>query len=977
MYLNTHSYYSLRYGTLSIDKLLKLALQHNAEALALTDINTTMGIPEFIRAASLHGIKPIAGCEFRNEDQLLYIGLAQNQEGLKELNEWLTSHNLEKRAYPELAPSFNHVYIIYPFNHLTPLQLKENEFIGIRPEEVNKLLTSPLAKTQHKLIILQPITVYNQASWFLHKSLRAIDHNTLISKLDQHQYAPTSEVFSSQSAILDTFMRYPQLIKNTQRLIKACSISMDFTTLKNKRVFGESIYTDKQKLEELALQGMLKRYGSNNTTARERINHELSIIFKLGFASYFLIAWDMIRYSMSQGIYHVGRGSGANSIVAYCLQITDVDPIKLNLYFERFLNPKRTVPPDFDIDYSWRDRETIQSYIFDRYGKAHTALLGATTTFKGRSIYRELGKVFGLPKEEIDRLVLNPTDHNNANRITQTINQLATYMLDFPNSRSIHAGGILISEQPLTYYTALDLPPKGFPTTQWDMYTAEDLRFEKLDILSQRGIGHIKETVEIVQENQGEAVDIDQIDRFIHDEKVKAQLRTANTNGCFYIESPAMRGLLTKLQCEDYLTLVAASSIIRPGVAKSGMMRQYIHRFHHPLDFKYLHPIMKEQLEETFGVMVYQEDVIKIAHHFAGLDLAEADVLRRAMSGKYRSRKEFKRIEFQFFQNCKDRGYPESLSQEVWRQIESFAGYSFSKAHSASYAVESFQSLFLKTYYPLEFMVAVINNLGGFYRSWVYFNEAQRCGATIKLPCVNHSRQESRIIGKDIYIGLRHVLNLTQDTMLQLLAERLENGSFHSLADFISRVKLGKEQLIILIRLGAFRFTQKTKAQLLWEAHLLLNKPVAQSKSQPLFQVQDRHYQLPPLEQSLLRDAYEEIELLEFPVSMSPFDMLQTNFRGEVFAHNLLQHTGQKLRMLGRLVALKYVRTVKKETMHFGTFTDAHGNFFDSVHFPPSLKQYPFKGDGIYLLLGKVVEEFGFPSLEVEKMAKMPYQTID
>ncbi len=205
-------------------------------------------------------------------------------------------------------------------------------------------------------------------------------------------------------------------------------------------------------------------------------------------------------------------------------------------------------------------------------------------------------------------------------------------------------------------------------------------------------------------------------------------MRTAETNGCFYIESPAMRGLLTKLHCDNYLTLVAASSIIRPGVAKSGMMKEYIQRFHRPETIKYLHPVMKEQLEETFGAMVYQEDVIKVAHHFAGLDLAGADVLRRAMSGKFRSKAEFQRIEDKYFSNCKGKGYSDEIAREVWRQIESFAGYSFSKAHSASYAVESFQSLFLKAHYPIEFMVAVINNFGGFYRTWVYFNETQRCG---------------------------------------------------------------------------------------------------------------------------------------------------------------------------------------------------------------------------------------------------------
>ena len=974
MYLNTHSYYSLRYGTMSIDELLDQAVLNGLKSLCLTDINTTMGIPEFVKKTQQKGIKPIAGCEFRKDDELLFIGLAKNREGLKELNDWQTEHNLEKKPYTEDAPKFNYVFVIYPFGKKSVNELRENEFTGIRAKQLNKLLTSEYRRYPEKLVIWQPVTFKNQTGRFLHKSLRAIDHNVLISKLGDNQYAQATEMMMDPMHLQQAFQNYPEIIRSTEKLMDACSISFDFTTIKNKKLYTESGYNDKLLLEKLALDGMGYRYGKNNQEALHRIRHELEIIDKMEFSAYFLITWDIVRYSMSRGFYHVGRGSGANSIVAYCLKITDVDPIKLNLYFERFLNPKRTSPPDFDIDYSWRDREHIQKYIFKRYGRDHTALLGATSTFKDRSIYRELGKVFGLPKEEIDMLAHNPHDDLNTNKITRLIKTMTQKMVDFPNLRSIHAGGILISEEPITYYTALDLPPKGFPTTQWDMYVAEDLGFEKLDILSQRGIGHIKEAVDIIRENRGEEVDVHRVADFFQDEQVKLQLRTAETNGCFYIESPAMRGLLTKLHCDNYLTLVAASSIIRPGVAKSGMMKEYIQRFHRPGTIKYLHPVMKEQLEETFGVMVYQEDVIKVAHHFAGLDLAEADVLRRAMSGKFRSKIEFQRIEDKYFGNCKEKGYSEEISREVWRQIESFAGYSFSKAHSASYAVESFQSLFLKAHYPIEFMVAVINNFGGFYRTWVYFNEAQRCGAHIELPCINFSRNETCIKVKTIYIGFVHVQNLESAMISEILNERNCNGPFKSLSDFTQRVLATKERLVILIRLGAFRFTGVPKAQLLWEAHRLLNKTVPVAKTRALFETETRQFSLPKLDHSVLGDAWDEIELLGFPVSMTAFDMLQTKFRGELFAKDLMNSIGSKVRMLGRLVTIKYVWTVRKEIMHFGTFVDVQGEFFDTVHFPPSLKLYPFRGDGMYLILGKVVEEFGFPGIEVEKMAKMPFQ---
>jgi DNA polymerase III alpha subunit len=405
------------------------------------------------------------------------------------------------------------------------------------------------------------------------------------------------------------------------------------------------------------------------------------------------------------------------------------------------------------------------------------------------------------------------------------------------------------------------------------------------------------------------------------------------------------------------------------------MMREYIHRFHNPDKFEYIHPVMKEQLEETYGVMVYQEDVLKVCHHFAGLDLADADVLRRAMSGKHRGKDEFKRIVEKFFSNCKERGYPDNITKEVWRQIESFAGYSFSKAHSASYAVESFQSLYLKAYYPLEFQVAVINNFGGFYHSWVYFNEAKRQGGNIHLPCVNNSDFNTSITGNDIYIGMVHIANLENKLAHAIIDERNLNGNYTNLENFIQRIAPEIEQLLLLVKINAFSFTGKLKSQLLWEAHLLQKTNKQLPKTNRLFESKSKQFKLPKLVYNALEDAYDEIELLGFPVSSSYFNMLRTSFRGEIAASEMDNMIGNKVRMVGLLVTIKYVNTVKRELMHFGTFLDKAGEFFDTTHFPSSLKKYPFRGHGLYLILGKVVTEFGYASIEVEKLAKLPLQS--
>ncbi|MEA3495690.1 MAG: DNA polymerase III subunit alpha, partial [Bacteroidota bacterium] len=957
--------------TLSIEALTENAKKLGIQSLVLTDINNSMAIPDFVKSCKEKGIKPIAGMEFRNKDnRFLYFAIAKNNKGFKELNDFISNHNINKTEIT--TTEFTDAYVIYPFGSKKINELKENEFIGVKPKEITKLIFSEYRQNQSKLIIQQPVSFRDNNDFELHKHLRAIDRNILLSQLTQEQLASPDEVMLSQEKLLKLYKDYPQIVKNTEKLITECSIDFEYKSNKNKATFTGSKYDDKLLLEKLAFDGLLYRYEKNNKEAIKRIKHELKLIDELNFSAYFLIAWDIIRYSMSRGFYHVGRGSGANSIVAYCLKITNVDPIELNLYFERFINPKRSSPPDFDIDYSWKERNEVTDYIFKRYGKEHTALLGATTTFKGRSTLRELAKIYGLPKSEIDALVKNPESEKNKNHISEKIINIGKMMLGFPNIRSIHAGGILISEKPLSYYTAVDMPPKGYPTTQWDMYVAESLGFEKFDILSQRGIGHINDCANIILENKNIKVDVHQINKFKEDKKIKEQLKNAETCGCFYIESPAMRGLLKKLKCDNYISLVAASSIIRPGVAKSGMMKEYIYRFHNPNNFKYIHPIMEEELKETYGVMVYQEDVLKVCHHFAGLDLADSDVLRRAMSGKFRSKKEFQRIVEKFFNNCNERGYPPKITQEVWRQIESFGGYSFSKAHSASYAVESLQSLYLKTYFPLEFMVAVINNFGGFYHTWVYVNEAQRQGANIELPCVNNSSYLTTIIDKNIFLGFIHIANFEKKQAEAIEQERKQNGKFQSLKDFSVRIDIKLEQIIILIKINAFRFTAKTKVELLWEAHLLLGKKETLKKQSMLFYMPSKKFELPKLETGKIEDAYDEIEMLGFTVSLSFFDLLKTSFRGEIQAKDLDKNVGRKVRMIGRLVTIKYVRTVKKEIMHFGTFVDKNGVFFDTTHFPDSLRKYPFRGSGMYLLLGKVVEEFGYASIEVYKQAKLP-----
>ncbi|HEX2618204.1 MAG TPA: DNA polymerase III subunit alpha, partial [Flavobacteriales bacterium] len=496
-----------------------------------------------------------------------------------------------------------------------------------------------------------------------HRLLRTIAKNTVVSLLPAAEIASPEERFCTEEEVRRLYADAPHLVRNAEELLERCTIGFTKED-KTWKVFHGSAAEDVQRLRTDAYAGLMRRYPRAGGKEQLRLEKELDVITSMGFTSYFLINQDIVGFARSQGFFHVGRGSGANSLVAYCLGITDVDPMELDLYFERFISPARKKPPDFDIDFSWKDRDAVFKYVFDKYDETHTAQIATYTTFQWRGAIRELGKAMGLPPAEIDALSDGNSEHhkfrfeqppatraNDLDRVAQLVVSYAQGLIGMPHQFGIHAGGIIISDAPMTAYTALHRLPKGFPVTQFSMLEAEDLGLHKFDLLSQRGLGHIREAVEIL-EKRGEHIDIRDIARFKQDPAIKELIRVGNTIGCFYVESPAMRMLLKKLRVDDYLGLVAASSIIRPGVAESGMMREYLLRHHDPeLAKRNAPPKLLEIMKETYGVMVYQEDVIKVVVQYAGLNLEDADQVRRGMNIRYRDRPEFKAVEQKFFAN--------------------------------------------------------------------------------------------------------------------------------------------------------------------------------------------------------------------------------------------------------------------------------------------------------------------------------------
>ena len=981
MYINNHTYYSLKFGTISPRELLDQMLHNNVKSFALTDINNTSALLEMLRLAQNSDINIIAGVDFRNGAQQKYVALAHNNNGWMEINTHLSKHLHINLPFKTKAPHFQHAFIIYPFNTVVITDLKSHEFIGIRVSEINTLRFSTLKNHQEKLVILQPITFRNKRDFNAHRLLRAIANNTLLSQLPKTEEAHADEVLRTETELEEAFSEFPQIIENTKNLLHSCTIEFSFgnhNAHNNLQHYTGNHEMDFKLLKSLAFKGLPYRFNANDITdaVLDRITMELDIIRQKKFVSYFLIAWKITKYARNRGYFYVGRGSGANSIISYLLRITDVDPMELDLYFERFINLFRQSPPDFDIDFSWKEREDITRYFFERFPNA--TLLAAYSTFKHKSVLRELGKVFGLPASEIDKLQRSPKQ---ADQIGQLVLRYSQLIQGFPSHLTVHSAGIIISEKPIHYFTATFMPPKGYPTTHFDMHIAEDIALYKFDILGQRGLAKIKDSLEIIASNNlSKSFDIHDIKFLKNDSKSNNLLRTGNAIGCFYIESPAMRMLLRKLQVSKYLDLVAASSVIRPGVAQSGMMREYIIRHRNPAKrelAKKQSPVLYNLMPDTYGVMVYQEDVIKVAHYFAGLTLAEADVLRRGMSGKYRSREEFQKVKDKFFANCDAKGNPKAHTLEVWRQIESFAGYAFAKGHSASYAVESYQCLYLKAYFPLPFMVATINNGGGFYSRELYLHEARKHGGNVHLPCINQSNHVAVLFNTDIYLGFGFINGLENKTIQIILQERNNFGFFTHFRDFVERTPISLEQLILLIRSDVFRFSQQNKKALLWDAHLLLNKTKKIPTSLSLFQTKAKEFQLPTLWKHELEDAFDEIELFGYPVTTSPFQLATEIPPSQVTAKMFPLFVNHNITLVGYMVHVKGVKTKNGNRMFFGTFIDTDGNWVDTIVFPPVAARYPFSGPGSYMLHGKVIEEFDYLSLEVIWQKRIPSKHVD
>ncbi len=1014
MHLHVHSYYSFLAGTLSIQHLLEEAQRGNCRAIALTDTNNLTGVTEFYSSAREAGIKPILGAEVRDGRDRAVL-LAKNWDGYEEICRTITSlsHAFpaarisntenddgfksdqgEDRSISErsitlsdlLANHSENVFIITKSERLVrklSQSHSNNLYIEITKADEGRWpqVLKLKEETGSPLVATNDVYFGKPAGRTLHTILRAIATNTTMGTIPVNEAANETQYFCSEDEYRRWFQHYPEALMNREIIAEQCNVEFDFHTSKFTPFNDGDSAAKLELLRALTEEGLHRRYARPSPRHHERVEKEFSIIRELGFVDYFLVAWDIVRYAKHGNIPYVGRGSGANSIVAYCLEITNVDPIELNLFFERFLNPERKSPPDFDIDFSWRNRDEVIDYVLKKYDEQNTAMICTLSTFNPRGAIREVGKALGYSEAEIKQVTSLLPSYGSVRDLSDPSSpfhryggmfvrspygkdwmKIAMRILDFPNHYGIHAGGVILAPHPITRYTPTQVAPKGVRITQQDMFAMEDWRLEKLDILSTRGLGTFEDTMKAVELRTGTMPPILDYRFACEDVKTKEIVRMGRTIGCFYIESPAMIQLLKKLRADSFEMLTAASSIIRPGVSQSGMMQAFIERFHDPRKIKPPHPMMAELLESTFGVMVYQEDVIKVAHFIGKLSLGEADLLRRAMSGKMRSHEAMRKLKGAFFNGCRSQGISDQVTAEIWRQMESFAGYSFCKAHSASYAVLSFQEAYLKAHYPALFLCSVLNNQGGYYRAEVYVQEAKRLGIMVLLPDVNTS-EYLNICPTDttIQLGFLHVKNLSERSVNSILYSRNDEGTFTDCEDFFRRSRVTLEDAITLVRCGACDSLGEDRPAMIVQAKLhFRNQKQRRLESELPLKFERFSDSLSTLRSySAVEVAQIELESFSFTVSSHVLDAFHSQLAGTVRANELSAHIGKHVTVGGWMIAAKLSRTRKGERMMFMNLDDSTG-MIDVVLFPKCYQAhaYMLRSAGPFKVRGKVVREF-------------------
>ena len=984
VHLHVHSEYSAMRGASSLEMLCGSARHCGFPALALTDTNGLYGAIRFVEETRQQGLRPILGAELTTETHRTLL-LVKTPDGYAALCRLLSERHTN--------PSFNFLQAVSRFRKgLIVVTDDESALRTWAAESRDDLYVelTPGSVMHHTLLLsrrlgLPPVATnrvyFSRAEEFAtHRLLRAIAMNTTLSRLPEHECVTPAQWLMPASRMALHFPHVPEALENTVRIAEACHSDWRFGDTifpAFRRMQDEEAFT---LLKEKTYEGAVKRYGNLSGDVRERIEKELTVIGQKRFAHYFLVVDEIVH----QAPRTCGRGSVAASIVSYCLGITHIDPLKHHLFFERFLNPGRKDPPDIDIDFPWDERDPILDWVFQQYGEHQAAMVANQNSLGFRAAIRETAKVYGIPAAEITAVSARvtrqkdllyfaeaPTDEQWVSRLCRTLRlkppwpAILAQALQAQNHfrhLSMHCGGVVIVPDDIRRYVPVEFTVKRVPVIQWEKDQAEEAGLVKIDLLGNRSLAVIRDAIAAVARHTGRVIDYASWDP-LGDRATQDLIKRGDTIGCFYIESPATRLLLRKLwngmppdrlpsaDVFDYLVIV--SSLVRP--AAITFVNDFISRAHGHSHAP-LHPVLESILKETHGIMVYQEDVTKVAMALADFSLDDADQLRKVISKKHKHR-QLRDYYHQFYCGATKHGASPTAIERIWTMIMSFAGYSFCKPHSASYAQVSFKSAYLRAHYPAEFMAAVMSNEGGFYSTFAYLSEARRMGLAILLPDVNASDWAYYGEGDRLRMGLMQVKTIPKMLGMRIMAERTRGGPYCSFQDFLRRVKPEHAHARALVRAGCCDTLsgELTRPALLWRLY---------ARSGPL-----PSDPLPvPDEYSAAQKRAHEIESFGFLASRHPLTLYRKPIERlrPVPASQMHRHVGHRITMVGWLITEKPVETKQGMAMEFITLED-HTALYDATLFPDVYRRcsHLLSNNRAYLVQGLVEEAFGVVTLTV------------
>jgi error-prone DNA polymerase len=991
--LIVRSHYSLMWGTADIKTLCKTAKRLGYRRLALTDTDNLYGLWPFLAACRREGITPIVGAEVTDPIQnFRAVCLAENETGYRNLCRLLTRRHTDntfnlKTTLPAFAGGLK---ILTQSPDLLKFWYDAGLSIAAAMPRKPVPSTHRLCRTAKHLKI--PL-VATPGNFFLHpddiaihRLLRAIDQNTVLSRLTANAVAPADAYLGTPAEYANRFAVCPEALNASHTFAESLTFTgPDFGIVLppwhdgNGRVAAEC-------LRRAAYDGAKERYGEElPESVVERLEQELRIITDMGFAAYFLIVSDIIKQSPRT----CGRGSAAASLVAYSMKITNVCPVKHNLYFERFLNPGRTDPPDIDVDFAWDERDGVLESVLTQH-VGHAALVSNHVCFQPRMAVREIAKVYGLTDTEIGKVTRRLPWYWRFEETSDLITwfsqrpeaktlefphpwpelmQYAHRILGTPRYLSVHPGGIVITPDPIDTYVPVENAPKGVPIIQWEKDGAEEAGLVKIDLLGNRSLGVVRDALKNMRKNR---ISFDESRWEPEDDFITQNaISQGRTMGCFYIESPAMRLLQQKSGVGDFEHLVIHSSIIRP--AANEFIQEYLRRLHGG-EWDPIHPLLTDVLDETFGIMVYQEDVSRAAVSVAGFTHSEADRLRKILSKKDREY-HLKDFHQRFIEGAGAKGLSEQKITEIWNMMMSFNGYSFCKPHSASYARVSFQAAYLKTHFPAEFIAAVISNQGGFYSPFAYVSEAKRMGLTVRPPDIEMSDVRWTGNGDSIRVGLLAVKDLRDETRKKIVSQRRQTP-FQNFRDFLNRTLPDDDEAKALIHSGALdKFApDNSRTGLLWELARWRHTKSSKTVPKDLFSTDhaDTAPLLPPeTERNRLR---REFGVLGFLCDRHPMELYQKFVKQTraVKAVDLPRLLGKQIRLAAWIITGKVVHTKHGELMEFLTFEDETG-IVETTFFPDVYRRFCHMIDRNrpYLLTGKVEQNWGAVTLTVEKVEKI------